>query len=554
MRKYKMSLKSLRLVFIFLFVCFFNRVNSQSFQSSNLPIIVINTQGAIIQDEPKIIADIGIIDNGVGNTNNITDPYNNFNGKVGIEIRGSSSQMFPKKQYGIELRDLNGIAIDTSLLGLPAESDWILFAPYNDKSLIRDVLAYKIAQDMGHYAPRTRYCEVVINGEYMGIYVLLEKIKRDKNRVDINKLNPDENSGDDLTGGYIIKIDKQTGDTDKGWNSAYPPLGGRGSKFINFLYEYPDPADITTQQREYIKNYIGQFEFSLKSQAFADPVDGYSKYIDINSFIDFFIVNEVSKNVDGYRLSTYLHKQRNSDGGKLIMGPVWDFNLGFGNADYCTAGSPDGMVLAFNSFCPDDYWLIPFWWNRFLQDATFARKLTARWSELRTGKLRTEVLTAYIDSTVTVLNMAQQRNFQRWPVLGQYVWPNYYVGSSFPDEIFWLKNWITQRMNWLDGTISGFVTDVTDVNDPVAISQASITAFPNPAAENFQFQVIISKPGKIRIVIYDGFGQKAEEMLTHYPSSGTFNKQLGSRLSQGSYYYRIEFDDNFSASGKLQKK
>lgn len=196
---------------------------AQTFTSSNLPIVVINTNGQTILDEPKITVDIGIIDNGIGQRNNLTDPYNNYSGKAAIEIRGSSSQSFPKKQYGVELRDAAGNDVSAPLLGLPPEEDWVLFAPYNDKTLMRDVLAYKIARDQGRYAPRTRYCELVLNGQYQGIYVLIEKVKRDNNRVDVNKLDPDENSGNDLTGGYIIKIDKETGSGNGGWTSNYTP-------------------------------------------------------------------------------------------------------------------------------------------------------------------------------------------------------------------------------------------------------------------------------------------------------------------------------------------
>ncbi len=163
---------------------------AQTFTSSNLPIVIINTNGFAIADEPKITADMGIIHNGVGVRNNLIDPQNNYNGKIGIEVRGSSSQMFPKKQYSIELRDGLGAGVAASLLGMPVEEDWVLFAPYNDKSLMRDVLAYKLARDMGRYAPRTRYCEVVLNGDYLGIYILMEKVKRDKNRVDIANLAP----------------------------------------------------------------------------------------------------------------------------------------------------------------------------------------------------------------------------------------------------------------------------------------------------------------------------------------------------------------------------
>jgi hypothetical protein len=258
------------------------------FTSSNLPIIILNTNGQQILDDPKIKADMAIIDNGPGVINNLTDPPNNYNGKIGIEIRGSSSQMFPKKQYSIELMDENGEELEVPLLGMPTEEDWVLFAPYNDKTLMRDVLAYKLGNDMGNYAPRTRYCEVVLNGTYMGVYVLIEKIKRDKNRVDVNKLDPDEISGNNLTGGYIIKIDKTTGDSGEGWYSPHSPLNAVRQQRVLFQYEIPKYDEIVVEQKNYIQMYVTQFEDVLKGENFKDPDEGYAKYIDVNSFVDFF--------------------------------------------------------------------------------------------------------------------------------------------------------------------------------------------------------------------------------------------------------------------------
>ena len=238
------------------------------FTSSNLPIVVINTNSQTIVDDPKITADMGIIYNGPGVRNNLTDPLNNYNGKIGIEIRGSSSQSFPKKQYGLELLDNNGATIDASLLGMPKKDDWILFAPYNDKSLMRDVLAYRLAHDLGRYASRFRYCELVLNGQYQGIYVLLEKIKRDKNRVNIDKLDPIEVTGDNLTGGYIFKIDKSSGSGGDGWISTHTPPNRSGDQTIFFQYEYPKEENIVPEQKQYIQNYVASFENALKAENF----------------------------------------------------------------------------------------------------------------------------------------------------------------------------------------------------------------------------------------------------------------------------------------------
>ena len=532
-------------------ICFAQTGWAQTFTSSNLPIIIINTNGIPIPNEPKIAADMGIIYNGVGVRNNLTDAHNNFSGKIGIEIRGSSSQMFPKKQYGIELQDALGNGVNASLLGMPAEEDWILFAPYNDKSLMRDVLAYKLGHDLGQYASRTRFCEVMLNGEYLGVYVLMEKIKRDVNRVNVAKLNPDEITGDNLTGGYIIKIDKESGSGNGGWSSAFPPPNRSANQQIYFQYDYPSATDIVTEQRNYIKQVITNFETTLIGSTFKDPVNGYVKYIDVDSFIDFFIMNEVSKNVDGYRLSTYLHKKKDSDGGKLYMGPIWDFNLGFGNADYCTKGNPEGWVFNFNNVCNQDYWLIPFWWDRLYQDGAYRNKLAARWNDLRSNQLQTSNVIEYIDSIANVLNAeSQQRNFQKWPVLNQYVWPNYYVGPTFASEVSWLKNWMTSRLSWMDANMPKLITAVE--NNP---SEFFIEMFPNPFIEQVQINYTLNSGGTISIEFFDLMGRSVKTVRESQEQPGAYQIQLQTRdLPTGTFYYKTTYGNGMSVTGKIIKR
>jgi hypothetical protein len=299
------------------------------FSSSNLPIIVIDTDGKTILNNPRIIAKMGVIDN-AGKRNFLTDPLNNYDGLISIEIRGSSGQWqnWPKKQYGFETCDSLGNNRNVALLGLPSENDWILYPPYSDKSLIRNILAYRFARDMGRYATRTRFCELVLNGDYRGVYVLLEKIKRDKRRVDIPELQPDEISGDKLTGGYIIKADRSAGEDNAGWNSLFS-LNPFGQK-VQYLYHYPKPGDITTEQQDYIKNYINSFE-TLMSQS--DWKLHYQEFFDVDAFVDFWIVNELTKNVDFLSFSAFFYKDKDSKDKRLKMGPVWDFNLGFGNVN-----------------------------------------------------------------------------------------------------------------------------------------------------------------------------------------------------------------------------
>ncbi len=217
-----------RYIIVLFFIVFLPFVTTAQvvLDSTRLPIVIINTSGGTIVNEPKIPATMGIIANDNGSYNHTTDPFNDYDGNIGIELRGSSSQaLFDKKNYGIEL--WTGVEQDTSasLLGLPAEEDWVLHGPYSDKSLMRNVLTFELWSRTGWYGSRFRYIELIINNGYKGVYVLMEKIKRDKNRVDISKLTETENNGDDLTGGYIVKLDKFDGtNSGEGWASPYDPI------------------------------------------------------------------------------------------------------------------------------------------------------------------------------------------------------------------------------------------------------------------------------------------------------------------------------------------
>lgn len=414
-----------------------------------LPRVLINTSGTIV-DEPKVD----------GNMEIILEGESVFSGPIAIEIRGASSQMFPKKSYGFETRDANNQDLDVSLLGLPEEEDWILHGPYSDKSLMRNMLVYELSREMGRYASRTVFVELTLNGGQHGIYVLMEKLKRDDVRIAIDRLTSDENTGEDLTGGYILKIDKLSGSNfGEGYNSlnsfssVHPPISSPAAQ-IRFLYEYPDAEDITELQREYISSYINTFENALASDEFADPDIGYAAYIDVPSFIDFFLLNELSNNVDGYRISTYLHKDRNQ---KLNMGPIWDFNLAFGNANYCNGGDFDVWAYKFNERCPGDFLMVPFWWHRLLQDPMFTTQVKQRWQELRASIFAEAELFSKLSDYNALLSIDNRlnNNFSTWPILGSYVWPNQFVGNSHQEELDYLRQWIQNRLVWLDNAIGG---------------------------------------------------------------------------------------------------
>ncbi len=486
-------------------------VEPLSFESSNLPIISINTNGLSISDESRIVADMGIIDNGTGSRNFINDSFNNYNGKISIETRGESSQgLFPKKSYRIETQDVLGNNLNVSLLGMPEENDWILYAPYTDKTLMRDVLTYKMGNDMGRYAPRTRFVELVLNGYYQGIYVLIEKIKVDKNRVAIASLNPVDISGEELTGGYLLRVDKLDANDYPGWQ-AIPNPQLAGANLITFQYHDPKGEDLMLVQQNYIKKYIADFQSSLTISGFENSETGYRHYLDVPAAIDFMLVNEIGKNVDGYSFSTYLYKEKDKQGqlGKLVMGPLWDFNLTFGNVNYSNNAQ----------FAPGWMWSDQhrmFWFRRLMQDAYFANAMKCRWQELREGFLSNEYFITAIDSMANVLEEAQVRNYQRWPILGNYVWPNQFIGMNYQDEIDFLKQWTMDRLEWMDSNMPGNCNIITAVDDVNHLER--IIVFPNP----FYNTVTIStedESGVDQLVIHDMMGR---QVLVHSFSGNEF--------------------------------
>jgi subtilisin-like proprotein convertase family protein len=520
------------------------------FESSNLPIVLIDTYGQEILDDPKIQVGMKIIDNGPGERNFITDtPV--YNGYAGIEIRGSSSQMFPKKSYGFETWDIDGEEIDVSLLGMPAESDWILNANYTDKTLARNAMAYQLSQNMGHYSTRYKYVEVVINEMYKGIYVFSEKIKRDPNRVNIAKLKPDQNSGDELTGGYIFKVDKFTGSGGDGWISAFPPPQSPNGQTIFFQYEYPKADDITIQQKQYISDYVNTFEAILSGPDFNDSDEGFRAYADEYSFIDYFLVNEISKNVDGYRLSTFLHKQRESLGGKIRIGPVWDYDIAWHNANYCGGDELTGWAYQFP--CPDDYWQVPFWWQRMLQDTLFANNLRCRWEELRVNTLSDAWFETYIDSVATLLDESQQRNFTVWPILGVYVWPNPWpYPPTYAAEIESLKNWIFQRLDWIDANLPGNCYSIN--NNYQAAENHSLRIFPNPAHDYIHVVANLINEKHCIAEITDKTGRIVATEKIAADNEGVFYWHTNlSQLGPGIYFVKFIFSST-TATGKFVKK
>jgi hypothetical protein len=533
--------------------------------ASNLPLVILNTFGREVERENKIPASARFIDVD-GGRNSLLRPAD-FDGRGDVNLRGNTSLRYLKRSFAFKTRDESWQAQAVSILGFPKDSDWILYAPYPDKTLLRDVLAYDLSRQMGRYASRTKFVELFLNQvggrlgkrHYLGVYVLEEKIKRGKERVNLQKLGANDNAAPNITGGYIFKkdhwdtmgnvtptVEGRPGGFGGGSGTRYgyptgpggfpadpngflPSVGGGGRRagrstgppdgfmFDNlrhlldgnegapaprpgegrqvrefrdpntgerlrietgpgrgpegggmreprffggrgfgnaadgevfrtgqgneFFYVEPKPDEITPAQKAWLQRHLAEFEGALYGPNFKDPVKGYAAYIDPDSFIDHHLLVELTKNIDGFRFSTFFQKDR---GGKIKMEPIWDWNLSFGNAN-----GKQGHIA--------EYWYWPqlddqqySYFRRLFEDPDFGQRYVDRLAALRAGVFSHSNLTVRIDALVAELGGAVSRNFERWPILGRHIWPNTFVGRTYQDEINYLKNFTRQRLEWID--------------------------------------------------------------------------------------------------------
>lgn len=418
-------------------------MQAQILTDSNLPIVVINTDGGVtIPDEPKVLATMKIIWHQDGSRNYLTDVNNpeflNYDGRIGIEIRGSSSQNLPKKPYGLETLQADDVTNNNvSILGMPKENDWVLNSLAFDQTGMRDVISYELSEKMGQYAPRRVYCEVVINNDYKGLYVFMEKIKADDNRVNIEKMDETCNSYPEVTGGYITKADKTTGNDQVAWTMQGYGNGWWGGPSTDFIHHYPKPDNITNAQHNYIKSVF--FDIADKAGSHNTSIEnGISSIIDIPSFVDFMMIAEFSSNVDVYSFSTFFHKDRK---GKLRAGPVWDYNLTFGHDEFGNRSRYDVWQFDNNDNTGPKFW-------KDLFDTDMFRCLFAkRWFEITSegNPLNYNEISSRMNEIGELITEAVGRDNQRWSKMTQHA-----------SEIQAMKTWIQQRINWLNQNIGSY--------------------------------------------------------------------------------------------------
>lgn len=444
-------------VLVFMVMCSW-WAHGQILTDSNLPIVVIETDnGVTIPDDPRVYGNMKIIWHQDGSRNYMTDINNpeflNYDGRISIEIRGSTSQMLPKKPYGLTtLQEDDETNNNVSLLGMPKENDWVLNALAFDQTGMRDVLSYELSEKLGQYVSRRVYCEVVINNDYKGLYVFMEKIKVDDNRVNVEKMDETCNSYPEVTGGYITKADKVNGDDPVAWTmQGYGGNWWTGTN-VDFIHHYPKPENITTAQHNYIKDVF----MSLAEQAGSHNVsieDGIPSIIDISTFVDFMIIGEFASNVDVYTNSTFFHKDRK---GKLRAGPVWDYNLTYGLDMFGNRSLY--YVWQFDNQDNNG----PKFWKDLFDTEEFRCYLAKRWFEVSAeGSIMDyNVLSARMDEIDAWITEAVGRDNQRWSKMTQHA-----------SEIQAMKTWIRQRIDWLNSNIGSY-SGCADVDlPPLVISQ-----------------------------------------------------------------------------------
>lgn len=450
---------------------------AQTSITSNLPIVVINTNGGVIDNNNKIPATFKITaPNGGGiHSFDINSGSNvfQFESDIGIEIRGNTSIFWDKKSYSVEIRDAGGNGVDASLLGMPAESDWVLNACYGDKSFIRDVFAHEMYTRTGRYSPRTRYVEVFKNEiggmSYHGVYILMEKVKRNSNRINIKKLAETDTDPAKITGGYLLQVAE---DEDLKWTSAYPGNDAPAQPKPFFHVEYPKLHNYTNipnrdLQFNYIKNYIDNFEQVLAGPNYKNATTGYRPLLDEDAMIDYLLLQEITKNSDNWRASTFLYKQRDDEGGQIVMGAPWDFDKSMGNQQWCYELSvlPTGSwAWQFNIFCPDRPPMTIFWPARLLTDCYFKNKLIVRYLQLRQTQWSDASISTFIDQRQTELTAqsAMQRNFSKWNILETAVMFNEHYtlpGNTYAKEVQYLKTWLLGHLAWMDSNIASISSE-----------------------------------------------------------------------------------------------
>ena len=511
----------------------FRFIRQMTIDSVNYPLVWIETdEFGIPHKNKRVRALMGIIDNGPGEYNKPGDSCNVFYGDIDIEVRGQSSADFPKRSYRFELKDEFEGDSNVVLLGMPSDDDWILMGPYHDKSQFRNKMMFDLARNFGRYQPRSEFCELILNGEYLGLYAITETIKQHSERVNIAKLRTSEISGIDVTGGYILKYDKPGG----------------------LQIDYPKPDNIQPEQDDYIRGYIRDYTGMIFTDKFWSADSGFRRYINDTALVDYMIMTEFCKNADGYYYSTYFTKNRADIDDRLTFGPLWDHDLVFGNTIYQEGYLTTNWQFEF----PQNGQNIKI--KRFLQDEGFADLFKSRWHDARNTFLSDERVFGYIDSMVIALSDPLERNYSAWPVIDKSLFSPYYVAVSYDDEIYHIKDWLTQRLAWIDDNIDDLHYDsvfYSPANTSVTQAGFGFDVYPNPFRNQLIIAFTTEKTMPVDVEIFSISGR----LIYHNRilAQGDYTElNLGSdiigQMAGGVYLLNISSEGQRIASRKLLKQ
>ena len=375
---------------------------------TGLPIVYIQTDGSVQIDskDDYVLGDTNI-DGG--------RDYENFpSAPMKIRGRGNSTWQFPKKPFQMKLDD------KAEFLGMPNDKKWLFLAEYADKTMLRNTIAF----EMGYisnldWTPKAKFAEVYINGDYNGTYNITQKVEESDNRVAI---------GDT---GYLLELDQleRLDSDDVYFESAVTE---------RFIINIKEPnLDAGSDEFTYIENLITNFENNLFSQNFADEATGYRQYIDMDSFIDWFLISEITKNVDSMFFSSIFLNVM--PGEKIKMGPLWDFDLSFGNVDYADSRYPEGWWVKYNP-----------WYERLFEDPAFVEAVRNRFEYFNNNR---DYILNKIDTYAEKLKWAQEENDDKWQTIGVYVWPNPVIFDTYQEEVDHMKAWYETRMDWLESAL-----------------------------------------------------------------------------------------------------
>lgn len=405
---------------------------------SGLPMVVIQTKDAV---EPydkvnDIESYVQIIGTGV---EYVID-------SATTRLRGNASTQFPKKPYRIKFESKQK-PLDASAKA----KKWTLINNYGDKTLMRNLLAFRISQLFGMpYTPYGQAVDVILNGEYKGCYQLCDQIEVNKNRVNIDEMETTDISGENLTGGYLWEIDAYANEEISWFNSK---------NNIPVTIKSPDEDDITPEQSQYLEDFFNAMEADVFGSQYADAANGWRRLLDAETFLKHFLIGELSGNTDTY-WSVYQYKKRGED--KIYTGPVWDFDIAFDN-DYRTYPVNNKADFVYRSGGSSAGNMKSFVDRILLLDPNTLLEVKKIWGEARENGLNEEYLCAWIDSMSIEMDRSQQLNFMRWNILNSKEHMNPVARGSYANEVAYLKEYIAKRVEWMDKKLGYVYTSVEDV-------------------------------------------------------------------------------------------